>query len=240
VTDYRLPFAPQVQRHQRQRQWLIDLQNLLDPTIPPTTTATITQAVKGYLGRLSRWAKTEADPIDQQVVTHINRIFQSFWWGLFVCYDIDELPATNNELERFIRQIKAGQRRISGHKKVHDFVIRYGAFAAFVDHLEDEPQLQKRLHTVPYKAFLDQRQTLNLSLTREQIVFRFRHRRTTFLSDLEQRWSSYFFSDQFINSSILYVNFSPTVFFGVGNVDQDCEPISWPVARQYRPVVRLP
>jgi len=192
VTDYRLPFTPQVQRHKRQRQWLIDLQNLLDPTTPPTTTASIAQAVEGYLGRLSRWAKIKADPIDQHVVTHIDRIFRSFWWGLFACYDVDELPATNNELERFIRQIKAGHRRISGHKKVHDFVIRYGAFAAFVDHLEDEPQLQQRLQTVPDKAFLDQRQALSLSLTREQIIFRFRHRRTTFLSDLEQRWASIF------------------------------------------------
>jgi hypothetical protein len=192
VTDYRLPFAPQVQRHQRQRQWLIDLQNLLDPTTPPTTAATITQAVAGYLGKLNRWAKIKADPIDQQVVTHIDRIFRFFWWGLFVCYEVDELPATNNELERFIRQIKAGYRRISGHKKVHNFVIRYGAFAACVDYLEDEPQLQQRLQTVPYKAFLEQRQALNLSLTHEQVIFRFRHRRTAFLSDLEQRWGSIF------------------------------------------------
>ena len=192
MTDYRLPFAPQVERHQRQRQWLIELQDLLDPTTPPTTTSTITRTVEAYLDRLRRWSKTQADPIDQQVITHIERIFQSFWWGLFVCYDVDELPATNNELERFIRQIKSGHRRISSRKKVHDFVIRYGAFVAFVDPLETEAELLYRLQFVSQDAFLAHRQALHLSLAREQTIFRSRHRRTAFLADLEQRWTSIF------------------------------------------------
>ena len=192
VTDFRLPFAPQVQRHQRQRQWLIDLQDLLDPTTPPTTTATITQAVASYLEKLSRWSKSGADPIDQHVITHIDRIFQSFWWGLFVCYDVDELPATNNELERFIRQIKSGHRRISGRKNVHDLVIRYGDFVAFVDPIESEAELLTRLQLVSQDAFRLHRQALNLSLARAQTIFRFRHRRTAFLADLEQRWASIF------------------------------------------------
>ena len=102
------------------------------------------------------------------------------------------LPATNNELEQFIRQIKSGYRRISGRKKVHDFVIRYGAFVAFVDQSETQAQLLARLQDVSQADFLAQRQTLSLSLSREQTIYRFRHHRTTFLADLEQRWGAIF------------------------------------------------
>lgn len=192
VTQFRLPFAQKVERLKRQRQWLIDLEALLDANKPPTTTLAVTQAVAAYLEKLQRWSHRVADPVDQQVIAHIERVFHSFWWGLFVCYDIDELPATNNELERFIRQIKSGYRRISGRKKVHDFVIRYGAFVAFVDHLEDETQLLSRLQMVSQADFLAHRQALTLSLTREQTIFRFRHRRATFLADLEHRWEAIF------------------------------------------------
>jgi len=192
VTDYRLPFAKQVERFKRQRQWLLDLEALLDPSTPPTTTATVRHAVGRYLAKLDRYSQTVADPIDQQVIAHIERIFRSFWWGLFVCYDVDELPATNNELEQFIRQIKSGYRRISGRKKVHDFVIRYGAFVAFIDHLETEAQLLARLQDISQADFLAHRHTLSLSLTREQAIFRFRHRRSAFLAALEQRWNAIF------------------------------------------------
>ena len=71
------------------------------------------------------------DVEDQRVAEHIHQIFRSFGWGLFTCYDMDGLPRTNNELERFIRQIKMGRRRVSGRKNVHDFIIRYGAYAAW-------------------------------------------------------------------------------------------------------------
>jgi hypothetical protein len=37
------------------------------------------------------------------------------------------------------------QRRITGRKNVHDFILRYGSFAAFVDYAEGEEELFKRL-----------------------------------------------------------------------------------------------
>ena len=40
----------------------------------------------------------------------------------------DRLPRTNNELEEYFKRIKSGPRRITGRKKVHEFVIRYGPY----------------------------------------------------------------------------------------------------------------
>jgi hypothetical protein len=97
------------------------------------------------LQNLGAWAQTEADPTDQKVVTHIQVIVRSFWWGLFVCYEVDGLPQTNNELERFIRQIKTGQRRITRRKKAHNWIVRYGSYAACIDYLESKADLLAHL-----------------------------------------------------------------------------------------------
>jgi len=179
-----------VARLRRQRQWLIDLEHHLDPEQqPPPTASGVIQAVEQFLQELDAWAQTEADPADQKVVTHIQAIVRSFWWGLFVCYDIDGLPRTNNELERFMRQLKTGQRRITGRKKVHDWIVRYGSYAACIDYSESEADLLARLKEVADADFQTQRRALSLTLERERTVYRFRHHRARFLVDLEARWA---------------------------------------------------
>ena len=190
MTAYRLPFAAQVERLRRQRQWLIDLERRLDPDQKPKpTSAEVLQNVEQFLQDLADQVQSQADPTDQQVVRHIQTIVRSFGWGLFVCYDVDGLPRTNNELERFMRQIKSGQRRISGRKNVHDWIVRYGAYAACIDDLESEPVLLERLQRVADADFQAQRRALSLTLERERTVYRFRHHRAKFLTSLEARWA---------------------------------------------------
>lgn len=189
LTRRRLPFASQVERYRRQRQWLIDLEHLLDPDrCPPKTSLGVAQAVDAYLIDLT--SHQAVDPEDQAVAEHINRIFRSFWWGLFASYDVTGLPRTNNELERCIRQIKMSQRRVSGRKNVQDFIIRYGAYAALVDDAESLDELFARLEQVDQAEFLKARQQLNLTLIQEAKIHRFRFHRADFLADLEARWEA--------------------------------------------------
>ena len=189
LTQRRQPFASRVERYRRQRQWLIDLEHLLDPDrCPPKTSTGVAQAVELYLLDLTSHLVT--DPEDQMVADHINRIFRSFWWGLFACYDVTGLPRTNNELERFIRQIKMGQRRVSGRKNVQDFIIRYGAYAALVDNAESQAELLARLEQVDQAEFLKERTRLHLTLLQEAKLHRFRFHRADYLADLEARWEA--------------------------------------------------
>ena len=189
LTTHRLPFATQVERHRRQRQWLIELDHLLDPEHDPAKNSTnVRQTVDAYLKTLT--ACTTHDAEDQRVADHINQIFRSFWWGLFTCYDAEELPRTNNELERFIRQIKMKRRRTSGRKNVHEFIIRYGAYVALIDQNESLNELLARLDEVDQDEFLKEHKRLDLSLLDETKVYRFRHHRADFLADLEARWEA--------------------------------------------------
>jgi hypothetical protein len=165
------------------------LEHLLDPERdPPKSSASVRQAVDRYLVDLTTRGTHDAE--DQLVVDHINQIFRSFWWGLFTCYDVEGLPRTNNELERFIRQIKMGYRRVSGRKNVHDFIIRYGAYAALVDPGESLDELLARMDEVDQEEFLKERKRLNLTLLDEVKIHRFRYHRADYLAELEARWEA--------------------------------------------------
>lgn len=189
LTRHRLPYAAQAERYRRQRQWLIDLEHLLDPERdPPKTSDSVAQAVDHYLVELLIDSHHDAE--DQQVAEHIQKIFRSFWWGLFTCYNVEGLPRTNNEMERFIRQIRMGYRRVSGKKNVHEFVVRYGAYAALIDPSESLEELLARMDEVDQEEFLKERKRLHLTLLEEAQIHRFRYHRQEYLAELEARWEA--------------------------------------------------
>ena len=189
VTQCRLLFTAQVERYRRQRQWLIDLEHLLDPERePPKTSRSVAETVDHYLVNLTTRSTLDAE--DQSVADHINQVFRNFWWGLFACYEVEGLPRTNNELERCIRHIKMGQRRVSGRKNVHHFIIRYGAYAALVDDTENQTELLTRLEQVDQDEFLKERKRLSLTLLQEAKTYRFRFHRAAYLAELEARWAA--------------------------------------------------
>jgi hypothetical protein len=189
VTEHRLPFQAQAESLRGQRKWLFDLDHLLElEQQPKPTRQSVSQAVDLYLKSLLDQVKISGTDEDKQAASQINQIFRNLWWGLFTCYEVDGLPRTNNDLEQFIRRMKMGQRRISGRKNVHDFILRYGSFAAFVDHAESEDDLLIRLAQVSQADFLKERNTMNMIVVKEQKVHRFRFHREAFLADLENRW----------------------------------------------------
>jgi hypothetical protein len=189
VVDHRLSFRAEVERLQRQRQWLFDLDHLMElDQQPPPTRQSVSQAVDHYLVNLVEQVAQSGNEEDQKAAAQINHIFRNLWWGLFTCYEVKGLPRTNNDLEQFIRRIKMGHRRISGHKNVQDFILRYGTFAAFIDYAESEEDLFKRMKLVTSKDFLKQYRDLNMIIVKEQKYFRFHSHRQQYLADLEKRW----------------------------------------------------
>ena len=61
-------------------------------------------------------------PLSEAISTFL-KVTASYWPGLFHCYDVADLPRTNNELEQCFGAVRYGERRASG---------RRGAIAALV------------------------------------------------------------------------------------------------------------
>jgi hypothetical protein len=52
----------------------------------------------------------------QEAFAHFRKVTRSYWPGLFWCYDVAELPRTNNDLEQFFGSYRYHERRASGRK----------------------------------------------------------------------------------------------------------------------------
>ena len=144
--------------------------------------------VDEYLCALSQ--RTDLDETDGAVAQHIVQTFRNRWWGLFRCYDVPDLPATNNDLETFFGRLKTNQRRVTGCKSVNNFVLRYGAYAAFVDLSESKAELLVRLREVDRAAYKRERQRLQTILAEARDQRRFRHKRDLALQELELEWAA--------------------------------------------------
>jgi len=103
---------------------------------------------------------------------------------------VPDLPPTNNDLETFFGRLKTGQRRVTGHKSVNSFVLRYGAYAAFVDLSESQTELLARLRQVDRDAYKRERQQLQTILAEARDQHRFRHKRNLALQELELEWAA--------------------------------------------------
>jgi hypothetical protein len=134
--------------------------------------------------------RTDLDETDRGVAQHIVQTFRNRWWGLFRCYDVPDLPPTNNDLETYFGRLKTDQRRVTGCKSVNHFVLRYGAYAAFVDLSESKADLLARLRQVDRAAYKRERQRLQTILMEARDHHRFRHNRDLALQELELEWAA--------------------------------------------------
>ncbi len=180
-------YQDQAERLNRQRSWLIDLQRLLKPR-EELTGQEVERSVDRYLVKLGQ--DKALDETDRTIAQHIITTFRHRWWGLFVCYDVPGLPATNNDLESFFGHLKTNQRRITGRKSVNSFVLRYGAYAAFVDRSESKVDLLIRLCSVDRAAYQRERQHLQRILAERRDYHRFCHKLDTVLHELEAEWQA--------------------------------------------------
>lgn len=168
---------------------MIELAHLLEPTDEQgrlRTARQVKQDIKQFLEHLEQEAAEH--PADTEVIAGIVKAVRHRWWGLFTCYQITNVPSSNNDLETFFKDMKHHQRRITGRKSVHDFILRYGPFAAFIDYAESFDDLLLRLRQVQPDDFNQARQALRKVEMRLKKLYRFRHHPDEYYRDLETRW----------------------------------------------------
>jgi hypothetical protein len=69
---------------------------------------------RGLLGAMARGTARAGDL--SGALEHFRKVTRSYWPGLFACYDVADLPRTNNGLEHLFGAQRYHERRTSGRK----------------------------------------------------------------------------------------------------------------------------
>ncbi len=60
-------------------------------------------------------------------IDHFLQVTRSYWPGLFHCYDVPDLPRTNNDLEQFFGAARYHERRTTGRKTASPALVVRGS-----------------------------------------------------------------------------------------------------------------
>jgi hypothetical protein len=130
--------------------------------------------------------RTAAGPLGA-VADHITKVTASYGKGLYYCYDIPDLPRTNNDLERCFGAVRYHERRATGRRSVTGGTIVRGAVRLTTVLATREgrvPAVDVRLND--RMAWQHLRQRLNDRRDTRRAQRRFRRDPTAYVTRLEQ------------------------------------------------------
>jgi hypothetical protein len=120
-------------------------------------------------------------------VAHFQKVSTSYWDGLFACYQVNDLPRTNNDLEQFFGTARHVERRVTGRKRASPTLVVRGSVrvvAAGASRLVSFSATDLRLMDVV--AWQALRQTLNYRHEGRRRQLRFRRDPQAYLASLEE------------------------------------------------------
>jgi hypothetical protein len=118
--------------------------------------------------------------------THFYTVTRSYWRGLFHCYDLPELPRTNNDLEQYFGAARHHERRATGHKCATSALVVRGSVrvvAAVATPLADWTAQELRPSSV--EAWRKLREKLTARHETRRAARRFRRDPAAYLAKLE-------------------------------------------------------
>ncbi len=122
------------------------------------------------------------------VARNFLKVSANYGNGLFHCYDVPDLPATNNDLERRFGTLRYHERRSSGRRAVSGGLVLRGAVRVVAvlsaDRLDDATE-QLRLRD--REAWRTLRQQLERRAESRRAQRRFRRDPVVYLAKLEQQ-----------------------------------------------------
>lgn len=154
--------------------------------VPAYAGAGVRRQYTALLGRLRR-AIPRAGKL-QGALRHFVKVTRSYWPGLFACYDVPDLPRTNNGLEQFFGSGRYHERRIRGTKAASPGLVLRGSVrlvAAAATRLR--PVTGSDLAAADWTAWRALRGELEQRRCARTQRRRFRRDPTAYLADLEAK-----------------------------------------------------
>jgi hypothetical protein len=195
----RATWAEPLAQVKRLHGWLLEVEHLLDGSLLAEGEV-MSNVMVGT--RLDRWRERmntqltdgSLSPLERECLTQFLQVFSNLRSHLVQCYDRQDFPRTNNDMERSIRGLKTQYRRVSGRKNWNAYLLRYGRCVAYATWWEQDAAHRKLLEQSAARLDRARWRQLRQETTRaqsEQLTrFRFRHKRQALLASLEERWAT--------------------------------------------------
>jgi hypothetical protein len=119
--------------------------------------------------------------LERECLTEFLQVLSNLRPHLVQCYDRQDFPRTNNEMERCIRGLKTQYRRISSRKNWNAYLLRYGLCVAHAAWWEQDAAhrqlLEQRTAPLDRARWRQLRQETTAAQSEQLKCFCFRHRR---------------------------------------------------------------
>ena len=178
-------------------EWVLQAEHIFDGSWSgapeEVTNAAVGERLDRWLEQLQTYLSTlEPSGLLYQGLEPLAQTLLHLRPHLVCCYDVENFPRTNNDLERCIRAIKTRYRRICGRKNWNSYVLRYGSCVAYYEYWQSLPQgvqkLEARLSQMTRGSWRQVRSRARTQHHEQVDRFRFQHHRQAFLARLEAQW----------------------------------------------------
>lgn len=172
--------------------WIDGIRNILDIPLPTDDHPglcgdEVAQQLAHYLGFLD----TIPDLSTWQISFRQDLFArsESYWSGLFHCYDIPGLPRTNNKLESLYGQTKRQIRRQLGISELREPLLRRAAWIVLEIDVDSPTELQNRFAQVSWDEYANERIRYEQRQNQFHRRYRWRHHRDTVLQQRVADWT---------------------------------------------------
>lgn len=199
IVAERAAWAEQLAQVKRLHGWVLEVEHLLDERLVPAGEV-VSNVTVGT--RLDSWREcmttllkeSSLSELERECLTEFLGVLSNLRPYLVQCYDREDFPRTNNDMERSIRALKTQYRRVSGRKNWNAYLLRYGRCVAYAAWWEQDmahrQHLQQRTAQLDRTRWRQLRRETSLAHSEQLTRFRFRHKCQSLLASLEERWAT--------------------------------------------------
>jgi len=182
-----LPFKERYQDLQQGAAWLQEIAHILTPSDDGTTSGKqVAHQLRSYLDDLL--TLPDLSPSQDTFRRHLDKVSTSYWPGLFHCYDLPQLPRTNNDLESHFRDLQRRLLRTTGQKgQTRRTLHRFGAWELLPRPSTDAERLAALRRVTPDQLAKEQ-QRLRQHRERFRLHSRSMKQTQTQFGKLRQQW----------------------------------------------------
>ncbi len=122
IVAERATWAEPVAQVKRLHGWLLEVEHLLDRSRASegevVSNVTVGACLDRWRERMSgQLTEGSLSPLEQKCLTEFLQVLSNLRPHLVQCYDHQDFPRTNNDMERSIRGLKTQYRRVSGLRR---------------------------------------------------------------------------------------------------------------------------